>query len=126
ELLLGEDGDAFRIPGAGELGRVDASLDIGDLRGGERDDAHVVPIPECDVEVVEVAAGGAGDQDLPHPPTVSPIRSATAPRSSSAPATSARISSAVGFWPSAQSSCRSDPASRRVNHADPNPSRRNE
>jgi hypothetical protein len=52
------------------------------------------------------------------------IRSAIDCSSIRCPVTSSRISSAVGFCPSDQSSRNRPPASRRVNHAVPNFSRR--
>ena len=51
--------------------------------------------------------------------------SATASSSISAEVSSFSSSSAVGRWPSDQSSRRSEPASRRVNHVEPNFSRKN-
>ena len=50
--------------------------------------------------------------------------SATASSSTGAPVTSLSSSSAVGCWPSAHSSFRSEPASRRLNQSLPNSSRR--
>ena len=61
ELRLGPDRDAHRIPVPGQLVRVDAPLDVRDLGGRERDDLVRVRVAEEDVEVVEVAAGGADD-----------------------------------------------------------------
>ena len=56
-------GMPLRVQRAGELGRVGAAVDVGDLRRRERDhlDAGVVPVHQ--VEVVEVAARGAEDDD---------------------------------------------------------------
>ena len=59
ELGLGPDRDAHRIPVPGELVRVDAPLDVRDLGGREGDDLVLGGVAEEDVEVVEVAAGGA-------------------------------------------------------------------
>src|SRR5205823_12455716 len=62
QLLLWEDGDALRIPRAGEGGGILATLDAGDLGGGEGDDLNRRVIAENDVEVVEVPSGGPHDQ----------------------------------------------------------------
>ena len=63
QLLLGQDRDPVRIARAGQRGRVDAALDVRDLRRREGDHLDVVAPAEGDVEVVEVAAGCAGDDD---------------------------------------------------------------
>ena len=125
ELLLGDDGDPLRVPGARELGRIHPTVDVRDLRRGEGDHLDVLTLAKRDVEVVEVAACGAGDHDPGHADSGSWIRSPIAPSSSSAPVTSRSISSASNRWPSFQSSRRREPASRRANQAWPNSSRRN-
>ena len=61
ELGLGPDRDADRIPVPGELVRIDAAVDVRDLGGREGDDLVLRGVAEEDVEVVEVAAGGADD-----------------------------------------------------------------
>src|SRR5665809_160854 len=54
EIVLGRDWDALRIEIAGELGRVDAILDAGDLGGGEGYDSVARVAPKGGIEVVEV------------------------------------------------------------------------
>ena len=68
ELVLGPDRDPVRIQAPCELGRVDASFDVRDLRGRERDHLAVVPLAIGHVEVVEIAAGRTCDQhsSAPH------------------------------------------------------------
>jgi hypothetical protein len=63
ELLLGNDGNAVGIEGAGERGRITTPGDAGDLCCGEGDhlDGGIVAIDH--VEVVEVAAGRSHDHD---------------------------------------------------------------
>ena len=63
ELGLGADRDAVGVELAGEECRVDASRDVGDLRRSEGDDVVLVTAAVDDVEVVEVAAGRARDQN---------------------------------------------------------------
>ena len=63
--LLGDDRDARRIEGTGELGRVAAVGDARDLRRGEGDDLDVGIVSVDDVEVMEVAPRGAHDDDSP-------------------------------------------------------------
>jgi len=63
QLSLRPDRDPARIERAGERRRVDAVLDVRKLRRGERDDAELAAPAVDDVEVVEVAAGGAGDEN---------------------------------------------------------------
>ena len=62
EVGLGPDRDPFRIQLAGELGRVDAPVDVGNLCRGEADDVERFSAAVDEVEVVEVAAGGARDE----------------------------------------------------------------
>ncbi|GBD10008.1 hypothetical protein HRbin22_02271 [Candidatus Thermoflexus japonica] len=59
ELLLGVDGDAVRVKGAGQLGGIQTPFDVRDLSGREGHDLIVRVVPEEDVEVVEVAPRGA-------------------------------------------------------------------
>ena len=67
ELGLGPDRDPFGIELARQEWGIDAPCDVGDLRRRERDDVVLVAVSIDDVEVVEVAAGRARDQDLrPH------------------------------------------------------------
>src|SRR3989304_4760643 len=63
--LLREDGDAGGVERPGELRRVGAAGDVGDLRRREADDLVGGRVAEDDVEVVEIAAGGAQDEDAP-------------------------------------------------------------
>jgi len=61
EVIFGEDRDALRVELAGQRRRIQSIVDVRNLVGGERDD--VVPGIGAidDVEVVEVAPGGAHD-----------------------------------------------------------------
>src|SRR2546425_13052650 len=63
ELFFGKDRDSFGIQVAREGRWILPSLDPGNLRGGERDDAVRGIVPEIDVEIMEVAARGAEDDD---------------------------------------------------------------
>ena len=63
ELGLGPDRDPVRVEIAGEQGRVDAPVDVRDLRRREGNDLVLLAAPVDDVEVVEVAPGRACDQD---------------------------------------------------------------
>jgi hypothetical protein len=56
QLVLGKDPDAVRVALAGERRRVDAAVDVRDLRRREGDDLDVLPAAVDDVEVVEVPA----------------------------------------------------------------------
>ena len=62
QLRLREDRDALLVAGPGERGRIDAAVDVRDLRRRERDHLGVVAAAVDDVEVVEVAARGSRDQ----------------------------------------------------------------
>ena len=66
KFLLSPDRDALRVPRPGERRRVDAVVDAGNLRGGERDDFDVGVAAENGVEVVEVASTGSHDDHLAH------------------------------------------------------------
>ena len=66
ELFLGEDGDAVGIELAGQDGRVFPAVDVGNLGGGEGDDLEIRIVAEVGVEVVEIAAGRAHDDDFFH------------------------------------------------------------
>src|SRR5690606_3770157 len=63
KLLFRDDRDALGIRRACQSGRVDASFDVGDLRRGKGDDMIGPILPESDVEVVKIAAGGPHDDD---------------------------------------------------------------
>ena len=62
QFALGVDRDAFWVQLASQFGRVGAAFDIGDLGGGESDHLVIRVVAEEDVEIVEVASGGAHDQ----------------------------------------------------------------
>jgi hypothetical protein len=62
ELGLGTDRDAVGVELPGQLRRVDAALDVRDLRRGERDHLELVTAAVDEVEVVEVAPGGSRDE----------------------------------------------------------------
>ena len=64
ELRFRVDRNPVRVELACEERGVDATGDVGDLRGGEGDDLELLAAAVDDVEVVEVAPGRAGDQDL--------------------------------------------------------------
>ena len=66
ELGLGVDRDALGIELAGQGRGILAAFDVRDLGGGEGDDLVVGIVAEEGVEVVEVAPGGAHDDDLFH------------------------------------------------------------
>jgi hypothetical protein len=53
----------LRIEGSGKLRRIAAIIDVGDLSRREGDHLMAGVVPEDDVEVVEVAAGGTEDDD---------------------------------------------------------------
>jgi hypothetical protein len=63
ELALVADGQPVRIEWTGELGRIAAARDAGDLGGCEGDDLRGGIVAVDRVEDVEVAASGAEDQD---------------------------------------------------------------
>src|SRR5207245_3465765 len=65
ELLFGKNRDPVRIDFPREGRGVLPSLDSRNLRRGKRDDAVRRIVAEIDVEIVEVAACGAEDDDLP-------------------------------------------------------------
>ena len=58
------DRDAVRVQRTRQLGREAAALDARDLCRRERHDLHRFIVPVPGVEVVEVAPGGADDDDL--------------------------------------------------------------
>ncbi len=66
ELLLGVDGDAVGIELSGQDGRILAALDVGDLRSREGHNLEIRIVPEVGVEIVEIASGGAHDDDFFH------------------------------------------------------------
>src|SRR5712691_5991936 len=63
ELFLRKNRDSFGIQFPREGRGILPSLDPGNLRGGERDDAVRRIVPEINVEIMEVAARGAEDDD---------------------------------------------------------------
>ena len=58
--------DAFRVKTAGQLCRIPAPFDIRDLGGGKTDHAIPLVVPEIDVEIVKIPAGGPHDDDVFH------------------------------------------------------------
>ena len=66
ELFLGVDGDAVRIELSGQDGRILAAFDVGNLGGREGHDLEVRVVPEVGVEIVEIPARGAHDDDFFH------------------------------------------------------------
>src|SRR3972149_1679127 len=62
-VLRRVDRDALRVEGPREGRGVPPALDARDLSRGEGDDLVLLVVPEVDVEVVEVAARGAEDDD---------------------------------------------------------------
>ena len=65
EVALVEDRDALGIERAGELWRIPAADDAGNLSGGERKHGRVGIVAVGDIEVVKVAPGGAEDHHAP-------------------------------------------------------------
>ncbi len=63
QIALRVDGNALRVERARQRRRIAAAVDIGDLRGGEGDDACAFVLAKDSVEIVKIAAGGAGDHD---------------------------------------------------------------
>ena len=63
ELGFGEDRDAVRVGGPGELRRVHTAVDVRDLRRGEGNDLDVGAAAVDDVEVVKVASRCARDEN---------------------------------------------------------------
>ena len=63
ESRLRKNGNALRIQRSGKRGRINAAVDVRDLRCGEGDDVVLGTLPVHDVEVVEVSARSADDQD---------------------------------------------------------------
>ena len=61
QVALRVNRDALRVQLAGQLSRVLASFDVGDLGGGEGDHLIIRIVAEEDVEIVEVASRGAHD-----------------------------------------------------------------
>src|ERR1019366_6461893 len=66
ELVLGDDGDAVRVERSGKGCGIAPSVNARDLRRGEGDDLVVGLVAENRVEVVEIAARRAQDDDTPH------------------------------------------------------------
>jgi len=64
QLGLRDDVDAVRVERPGELRRVPTVIDPGNLGGREGDNLDAGVVAVDDVEVVEVAPGGAHDHDL--------------------------------------------------------------
>jgi hypothetical protein len=65
QLRLRPDGDALRVHGPRQLGRVAPFGDARDLGCGEGDDLDCRVLAEDHVEVMEVASRRAHDQDSP-------------------------------------------------------------
>jgi len=63
QLLFLIDGNALGIARPGQLRRITAVFDVGDLRGGEGNDFVSLIAPEEDVEVMEITPGSAHDDD---------------------------------------------------------------
>ena len=63
ERRLGEDRYPLRIEGAGKLRRVDAPVDVRNLRRRECNDVVLGISPVNEVEVVKVSARSADEQD---------------------------------------------------------------
>src|SRR5208283_2290930 len=66
EILLFEDGNAFRVEVSGKFRRIAASGYVGNLSGGEGYYVIIRIISEADVEIVEVSAGGTKNQNSLH------------------------------------------------------------
>ena len=63
-LVFFQDGDAIGIELSRQLRRVLAPGDVGDLGSGERHHSVVRIVPEHDVEVMEIPACRAENQDI--------------------------------------------------------------
>ena len=72
DAVLLVDRDAVGVARPGELGRIAAVGDVGDLGGGEADDLERRIVAEADVEIVEVAAGRTHDQHTSRAHRMSP------------------------------------------------------
>jgi hypothetical protein len=59
-----KDGNTLGISIARQLRRVDTTIDIGNLGGGESHNLVPVVFPKIDVEIVEIPAGGPHDDHL--------------------------------------------------------------
>ena len=95
ELALRRDRNPFGIEVARELARVDAPVDVGDLRRREGDHLVLLAASVDEVEVVEVAAGRARDE-YPCPGHIEKLMQANRPaprRASFGPRAPARGSS---------------------------------
>jgi hypothetical protein len=79
DLGLGQDGDAIRVERTGQLGRIAAPGDVGDLRRGEGHHLAGRIAPEHPVEVVEVPTGSAQDHHPPARHPMEPLDSSTNP-----------------------------------------------
>src|SRR5450759_5141568 len=62
QVGLGKDGNTFWIQFPSKLRRIRATLDVGDLGCSESHHFIVLVIAEIDIEIVEVAPGGAHDE----------------------------------------------------------------
>ncbi len=62
QVALGIDRDAFRIEFPGQFRRISAAFDVGDLGCSKCHYFIVFVVTEIDIEVVEVAPGGAHDE----------------------------------------------------------------
>src|ERR1039458_8770811 len=65
-ILFLEDRDAFRIQASCRFGRITAAGNVRNLGGGECDYVLVGIVAEQDIEVVEVPACGAKNQNSLH------------------------------------------------------------
>ena len=63
KIFLGQDGNTLGVKIAGQHGRVFAAVNIGNLSSGESDDFDFLVVAIEDVEVMEVAARRAHDDD---------------------------------------------------------------
>ena len=66
EFLFLHDGNAVGIERPGQLGRVAASGDVGDLGGGKSHHLVLGIVTEQGVEIVKIAAGCAEDDNALH------------------------------------------------------------
>ena len=66
QLRLLDNGNAIRVKRPGQWGRVAPVGDIGDLGGGKGHHAELGTVAKQHVEVVEIAPGGAQDQNPLH------------------------------------------------------------
>ena len=64
QFFVGMNGNSVRIKRAGQICRVAATIDVGNLGRGECHYPIAAVVPEIDIEVVKITTGGAHDDDI--------------------------------------------------------------